>query len=287
MVDSVRKRLPPWLKTRLPSGEKYQFLRGLLHRVGLHTVCNSAICPNRGECWSRGVATFLIMGDVCTRSCRFCNVKTGKPYPLDKGEPAKVALAVHALRLRHVVITSVDRDDLDDGGASFFGNVIREVRRKNPACTIEVLVPDFKGSKEAADELLEASPDIFGHNVETVPSLYAAARRGSIYQRSLELLRHAAASGSGARAKSGLMVGLGEEAGELIQTIRDIHDTGCEILTIGQYLRPSPDHLEVRRFYPPEEFEEIRSKAMAMGFSHVMAGPLVRSSYLADLQIEG
>jgi len=240
--DSVKKRLPSWLKTKLPSGEKYQLLRRLLHGVGLHTVCNSAICPNRGECWSRGVATFLIMGDVCTRSCAFCNVMTGKPYPLDRGEPGRVALAVHALKLRHVVITSVDRDDLDDGGATFFGRVIREVRRKNPECAIEVLVPDFKGSAEAADEVLAASPDIFGHNVETVPSLYAAARRGSGYARSLDLLRHVAASGNDVRAKSGLMVGLGEEMEELRQTMRDIRDTGCEILTVGQYLQPSPGH---------------------------------------------
>jgi lipoic acid synthetase len=277
--------LPPWFRTKLPSGEGYQRLKAVLKEQDLPTVCNSAICPNRGECWSRGVATFLIMGDICTRSCKFCNVKTGRPDPLDEKEPVKVAKAIRALGLRHVVITSVDRDDLPDGGASFFALVVEETRKMNPNCTIEVLVPDFKGSEEAADKVIEAAPDIFGHNIETVPSLYPLARRGSLYQRSLGVLRHTAGSGKGIRVKTGLMVGLGEGRGELLITMREISETGCGILTVGQYLRPSPKHLVVNRFYEPEEFDELREEAIALGFTHVMAGPLVRSSYLADLQV--
>jgi lipoic acid synthetase len=285
MDGSVVNRLPEWFKTKLPSGEKYRHLRRILAESMLLTVCDSAICPNRGECWSRGVATFLIMGDVCTRSCRFCNVKTGKPAPLDDEEPQNVSSAIRNLGLRHVVITSVDRDDLPDGGASFFAEVIKEVKGRNSNCTVEVLVPDFKGSHDAAYRVLGAVPDIFGHNIETVPSLYHKARRGSIYRRSLDVLRSASEFGGGTLVKSGLMVGLGEEREELFQTMQDIRETGCMILTIGQYLSPSRAHLEVRKFYPPAEFDEIRNEALAMGFSKVMAGPLVRSSYLADLQI--
>jgi len=280
------KRLPPWVRTRLPSGKRFLRLRDLLRREGLPTVCESAICPNRGECWSRGVATFLIMGDVCTRACRFCNVKTGRPGPLDGSEPLRVARAVRELALRHVVITSVDRDDLSDGGASFFAGVIQAVRVENPACTVEVLVPDFKGSQDAADRVIDASPDIFGHNIETVPSLYSRVRRGSVYLRSLDLLRHADVRG-GVRVKTGIMVGLGECRDELRRTMEEIQETGCEILTIGQYLRPSPAHHEVRKFYTPGEFDELRQEAISMGFPRVMAGPLVRSSYLADQQIAG
>ncbi len=281
-----RAHLPAWFRTRLPNGAAYRLLSGIIRRESLHTVCDSAICPNRGECWSRGVATFLIMGDVCTRSCAFCNVRTGRPGPLDDGEVAGVALAVRDLRLRHVVITSVDRDDLPDGGASFFSRVIREVRHKAPGCAIEVLVPDFRGSHADATIVMEAAPEFFGHNIETVPSLYRVARRGSVYERSLSLLRFAAGRG-GMVVKTGLMVGLGEKMGELLETMAQIRETGCEMLTVGQYLQPSPAHLPVRRYYEPGEFGEIRETAMSMGFSHVTAGPLVRSSYLADLQASG
>ncbi len=278
-------RLPPWFKIKLPSGSAYQRLKRVLADEKLPTVCNSAICPNRGDCWSRGVATFLIMGDICTRACGFCNVRTGRPAPLDEDEPRKVSRAIRSLGLLHVVITSVDRDDLPDGGASFYARMIEEVRSGNPDCVIEILTPDFKGSRESIDLVIRAAPDIFGHNIETVPSLYRLARRGSVYGRSLDLLRQVAGEMDGIRVKSGLMTGLGETREELRQTMRDIRETGCEMLTLGQYLRPSPDHLEVKRFYSPEEFEEIREEAIAIGFSRVMAGPLVRSSYLADLQV--
>ena len=284
-VESNGGHLPVWFKTRLPSGEKYRRLRRMLDEEKLPTVCESAICPNRGECWSRGVATFLIMGEVCTRACGFCNVKTGRPAALDVEEPRKVSRAIKALGLRHVVITSVDRDDIMDGGASFYGRVIDEVRMGNPECTIEVLTPDFKGNREAIDVVIQAAPDIFGHNIETVPSLYHLARRGSAYERSLDLLRQVSSSSNDIRVKSGLMVGLGEEREELHRTMRDIRSTGCDILTVGQYLRPSPSHLEVERYCPPEEFDEIRDEAISMGFARVIAGPLVRSSYLADLQV--
>jgi lipoic acid synthetase len=227
------------------------------------------------------------MGDICTRACGFCGVRTGRPAPLDEDEPRKVSRAIRSLDLRHVVITSVDRDDLPDGGASFYARVVAEIRARNPGCVIEILTPDFKGSHESIDMVIQAVPDIFGHNIETVPSLYRIARRGSIYERSLDLLRQVAGGVNGIRVKSGLMTGLGETREELRQTMRDIRDTGCEMLTVGQYLRPSPDHLEVHRFYSPEEFEEIRVEAIAIGFSRVMAGPLVRSSYLADQQVSG
>jgi lipoic acid synthetase len=281
----VKKSLPPWFKTKFPSGDRYRYLKRVLEEGNLPTVCNSAICPNRGECWSRGVATFLIMGDVCTRACGFCKVRTGKPDPLDTNEPGRVSRAIRDLELRHVVITSVDRDDLPDGGASFFARVVDEVRRGNPECTVEVLTPDFKGLGEAIDTVVWSAPRIFGHNIETVPSLYPVARRGSVYRRSLDLLQRVTMSDNGILVKSGLMVGLGEGRDELHRTMRDIRETGCEILTIGQYLNPSPKHLDVVRYYSPEEFVELREEGIALGFSRVMSGPLVRSSYLADLQI--
>jgi lipoic acid synthetase len=282
-----RGRLPAWFRTRLPTGERYRRLRRILDEERLPTICNSAICPNRGECWSRGIATFLILGDVCTRACAFCNVKTGRPAAADEGEPARVARAVRDLGLRHVVITSVDRDDLPDGGAGHYARVIDAVRAAAPGCAVEVLVPDFRGDLEAADRVIGAAPEVFGHNIETVPSLYRTARRGSDYGRSLGLLRHVAEAGAGMLVKTGLMVGLGETRDELRRTMAEIRGTGCGMLTVGQYLRPSPAHLDVVRFYDPEEFAEIRAEALSLGFTRVMAGPMVRSSYLADAQVAG
>jgi lipoic acid synthetase len=247
----------------------------------LHTVCEEAHCPNLGECWARGTATFMILGDVCTRACGFCAVKTGRPgAPPDPEEPRRVADAARRMRLRHAVVTSVDRDDQADGGASIFAATIREIRERVPGCAVEVLIPDFKGRWDALAVVLEARPDILNHNVETVPRLYRRARAGASFPRSLELLRRS--KEAALLTKSGVMVGLGEERAELEQTIREIRDAGTDILTVGQYLRPSPQHLPVVRYYPPEEFAELRQLALGLGYAHVESGPLVRSSYHAE-----
>jgi lipoic acid synthetase len=275
---------PAWIRARAPQGAGYENLRTLVRGLELHTVCEEAHCPNLGECWGRGTATFMILGDVCTRACGFCAVKTGLPgRPPDPEEPGRVADAVARMHLRHAVVTSVDRDDQKDGGAAAFAATIREIRARVPTCTVEVLIPDFKGRWDALQTVLEARPEILNHNVETVPRLYRRARSGANFARSLELLRRSRQQGL--VTKSGIMVGLGEERAEVDETIRAIRDTGTEILTIGQYLRPSPRHLPVERYYPPEEFAELKSLALGLGFAHVESGPLVRSSYHAEEQI--
>jgi lipoic acid synthetase len=275
---------PAWIKARAPMGEGYERLRLLMRELNLHTVCEEARCPNVGDCWNRGTATFMILGDVCTRACGFCAVKTGLPgRPPDPGEPQRVADAVARMGLRHAVITSVNRDDQRDGGASIFAACIRELRARIPGCTVEVLIPDFKGDWSALEVVLDARPDILNHNTETVPRLYRTVRPGARFSRSLELLQRS--KQAGLLTKSGIMVGLGEEWAELEETIRAIRESGTDVLTVGQYLRPSPDHVPLLRYYTPEEFARLKELALALGYAHVESGPLVRSSYHADEQI--
>ncbi len=272
---------PAWIKARAPIGENYERLRGLMRELDLHTVCEEAHCPNVGECWNRGTATFMILGDVCTRACGFCAVKTGLPgLTPDPEEPRRVANAVARMGLRHAVITSVNRDDQRDGGAAIFAAVIREIRTCVPGCAVEVLIPDFKGDWAALQTVLTARPDILNHNTETVPRLYRTVRPGASFPRSLELLRRS--KEAGLLTKSGIMVGLGEERDEVFETIRAIRDAGTDVLTVGQYLRPSPDHLPLVRYYSPEEFDQIRDFGKGLGYAHVESGPLVRSSYHAE-----
>jgi lipoic acid synthetase len=275
---------PAWIKARAPMGERYERLRDLMRGLDLHTVCEEARCPNLGDCWNRGTATFMILGDVCTRACGFCAVKTGLPGGApDRQEARRVADAVARMGLRHAVITSVNRDDQPDGGAGVFADCIREIRERVPGCAVEVLVPDFKGDPDALRVVVEARPDILNHNTETVPRLYREVRPGARFTRSLELLARSKAAGL--LTKSGIMVGLGEEWGEVEDTIRAIREAGTDILTVGQYLRPSLQHLPVRRYYAPEEFERIKAFGLSLGYGHVESGPLVRSSYHAEEQV--
>src|SRR5437867_1435152 len=275
---------PEWIKARAPIGANYERLRGVMRDLGLHTVCEEARCPNIGDCWNRGTATFMILGDVCTRACGFCAVKTGLPrLPPDPREPERVAEAAARMDLRHAVITSVNRDDQRDGGAGVFAECIRKIRELIPGCTVEVLIPDFKGNWEALQKVIEAAPEILNHNTETVPRLYRHVRPGARFERSLELLRRAKATGL--TTKSGMMVGLGEEPEEVRDTLGRIREAGTCILTVGQYLRPSPDHLPIARYYAPSEFEEIKLYALSLGYRHVESGPLVRSSYHAQEQV--
>jgi lipoic acid synthetase len=277
---------PPWLKVRAPGSPGYLRLKGLVRELGLHTVCEEASCPNIGECWHHGTATFMILGGVCTRSCGYCNVTHGRPEPVDPDEPARVADAVRALGLAYAVVTSVDRDDLPDFGASAFAATIRAIRARVPSCRVEVLVPDFQGSEASLRTVLEARPDVLNHNVETVPRLYRTARPGGRYARAIELLARARRIAPDIPTKSGLMVGLGERWDEIVGVLRDLRAAGCAIVTIGQYLRPSPAHLPMARYYHPDEFAELKRIGLAMGFAHVEAGPLVRSSYHAHEQAE-
>lgn len=278
----LSKRHYPWLKVKLPHGDNYVELKQLVRAKRLHTVCESASCPNIGECWNQKTATFMILGDVCTRSCGFCDVKTGRPQGLDGEEPIRVAEAVKLLKLNHAVITSVNRDELPDGGAAIWAATIRQLRALNPGCTLEALVPDFEGLEASLLTVLQAKPDILAHNTETVPRLYRTVRPQAKYPRSLELLQRAKKQGF--VTKSGLMVGLGEAWEELRQVMRDLCAVHCDILTIGQYLQPSRQHLPVLRIYTPEEFQHLRQEGLAYGFRHVEAGPLVRSSYHAGEQ---
>jgi lipoic acid synthetase len=277
------RRRPEWLKVRLPHGPAYQEVRDLVESNELHTVCQEARCPNMGECWGRRTATFMILGDVCTRSCGFCAVKTGRPMGLDLDEPLRVAEAIARLDLRHAVITSVNRDELEDGGAGIFAETIRQSRRRNPACRIEVLIPDFKGSYEALKLVIDARPDILNHNTETVPSLYRTVRPQGRYQWSLDLLERAKRHGR--ITKTGLMLGLGESLDEVRVVMGDLRQREVDILTLGQYLQPTKRHLPVARFVTPEEFCSLREEGLAMGFRYVESGPLVRSSYHADEQV--
>jgi lipoic acid synthetase len=277
---------PAWLKARAPMGENFHHLKKLARGLGLHTVCESAQCPNIGECWNHGTLTFMLLGDICTRRCGFCAVRKGKPQPLDYGEPRRVAEAIAALRVKHAVITSVNRDDDQVGGARIFAETIGQVRELAPECRVEVLIPDFQGFEEPLRIVLDAGPDVLNHNTETVPRLYRAVRSGARYRRTLDLLEKAKRLSPGMLTKTGVMVGLGEEMGELIEVFRDLGKRKVDILTVGQYLRPSPDHLPVARFYPPEEFRLLKQEALRFGFRHVESGPLVRSSYHAHEQAE-
>jgi lipoic acid synthetase len=272
---------PDWLKVRAPGSPNYTRLKGLMRELGLHTVCEEAQCPNIGECWHHGTATFMILGEVCTRACAYCAVSHGRPAPADAGEAERVGRAIETLGLTYVVITSVDRDDLPDGGAAIFADTIRETRARRPQCRIEVLIPDFQGEAASLHTVLDARPDIMNHNVETVPRLYRMARSGGRYSRTLELLDRSRRYAPDIPTKTGLMVGLGEEHDELVATFKDLRDAGCQILTIGQYLRPSARHAPMTRYYHPDEFRELKRVALDLGFVHVESGPLVRSSYHA------
>jgi len=272
---------PDWLKVRAPGSPSYQRLKGLMRDLNLHTVCEEARCPNIGECWAHGTATFMILGDVCTRACAYCAVAHGRPGSVDTQEPARVADAIRTLDLTYVVITSVNRDDLDDGGASIFAATIRETRARSPECRIEVLIPDFQGDEHALRAVLDAQPDVVNHNTETVPRLYRMARSGGRYARTIELLTRSRRYAPHIPTKTGLMVGLGEEHDELVAMFKDLREAGCEILTVGQYLRPTAAHAPIVRYYHPDEFIALKQIALDLGFVHVESGPLVRSSYHA------
>ncbi len=284
-VVPIDRSRPEWLKVRLPTGPTYENLRRLMRSKELHTVCEEAHCPNMAECWGAGTATFMILGDTCTRSCGFCAVKTGRPGVVDVDEPQRVGEAVAQMALGHAVVTSVNRDELPDGGAEIFAETIREIRRQSPSTTVEVLIPDFVGRPESLDAVLAARPEILNHNVETVPRLYPRVRPQARYERSLEVLRRTKQRAPDLVCKSGIMVGLGETRDEVVATMRDIASQGTDILTVGQYLRPSPVHLPIERYWTPSEFDELRDTGMTMGFRHVEAGPLVRSSYHAERHV--
>jgi lipoic acid synthetase len=279
------RRRPPWIKVKAPGGDEYQKVYSLMRSKALHTVCEEAQCPNLGECWGRGTATFLMMGDVCTRSCGFCDIKTGRPSPLDWAEPNRVAESVRAMNLRHVVITSVNRDERADGGAPIFAMVIRRIRQLQPGCSIEVLIPDFKGSETALKIVMDAQPEILNHNVETVPRLFKKVQPQDNYEWALKTLRNAKAMDPLVLTKSGIMVGLGETFDEVVEVMRDLAGCGVDILTIGQYLQPSKQHLPIERYYTPEEFDRFQEIGKELGFKWVESGPLVRSSYRADQQV--
>jgi len=286
-IEAARKvpaPKPEWLKARAPMGENYHQLKRLARGKGLHTVCESAQCPNIGECWQHKTATFMLLGNLCTRRCGFCAVPKGKPEAIDWDEPRRVAEAVADLGLKHAVITSVNRDDDLLGGARIFAQVIEEIRKHAAGCRVEVLIPDFQGNEEAIRTVVEARPEVLNHNTESVPRLYRAVRIGARYERTLRLLEYAKELNPGGVTKSGVMVGLGEETHELLQVFRDLAAVGCDILTIGQYLRPSRNHLPMARIYTPREFAELKAAALEMGFRHVESGPLVRSSYHAHEQ---
>jgi lipoic acid synthetase len=286
LTPPVRLPKPEWLRAKAPVGDNFHNLKKLARGLGLHTVCESAQCPNIGECWNHKTATFMLLGNICTRRCGFCAVPKGRPGPIDGDEPRRVAEAVLRLGLKHAVVTSVNRDDDNVGGAKVFAETIREIRELTPDCRIEVLIPDFQGLEVPLKIVLEARPDVLNHNTETVPRLYRSVRSGARYQRTLTLLENAKRFAPGMVTKSGVMVGLGESTDELIAVFRDLGIRGVDILTVGQYLRPSRDHLPIARFYTPEEFRELRNEALRFGFRHVESGPMVRSSYHAHEQAE-
>lgn len=279
-----RVRHPRWLKVPLPAGKNFQDVRKLVTEHHLHTVCQSAHCPNIGDCWGHRTATFMILGDICTRNCRFCAVRSGKPQAVDQDEPKRVADAVKTLSLRYTVVTSVTRDDLPDGGASIFADTIREIKNAVPTCQVEILIPDFRGSESALAIVIEAKPDVLNHNIETIPSLYPLVRPEADYYRSLKMLQNAKQTGM--KTKTGLMLGLGETNDEVLAVMHDLRKIDCDILTLGQYLQPSSKHLLIDRYLTPEEFDWFKQTAEKMGFRHVEAGPLVRSSYHAASSFE-
>ena len=280
----MQTKRPDWLRVKLPGGEAYHRMKDLLKTANLHTVCEEAVCPNIGECFGQATATFLILGDVCTWRCNFCAVTKGVPSALEEREPEKIAQAVEQIGLRHVVITSVTRDDLPDGGADHYAKTIKTIRTQNPTCTIEVLIPDFKGSENALEMVLNESPHILNHNLETVPRLYPNVRPGADYERSLSLLEKAKELDPELTTKSGLILGMGEEHEEIIDVMKGLREIGCDILTIGQYLCPGKGFLPIKRFYHPDEFKRLRHEGEKMGFRHIESGPLVRSSYHAAEQ---
>jgi len=280
----VRQPKPEWLRAKAPVGDNFHNLKKLARGLGLHTVCESAQCPNIGECWNHRTATFMLLGDICTRRCGFCAVPKGKPEAIDWDEPQRVAEAVAKLGLKHAVVTSVNRDDDNAGGARIFAETIRQIRALTPDCRVEVLIPDFQGLEEPLRIVLDARPDVLNHNTETVPRLYRVVRSGARYQRTLDLLENAKKFSPGMDTKSGVMVGLGESMDELVEVFRDLGGRGVDILTVGQYLRPSKDHLPIARFYTPAEFHQMKEEALRFGFRHVESGPLVRSSYHAHEQ---
>jgi len=284
--DPLPQRKPEWLKVKAPGGDNYLRLKQLMRELQLHTVCEEAHCPNIGECWQHGTATFMILGDVCTRNCAYCAVSHGRPPAYDIEEPARVAEAIAQLALRHAVITSVDRDDLPDFGAFIFAETIRQVRQRLPGCSIEVLVPDFQGNEASIRQVVEARPDIYNHNTETVPRLYKKARPGGRYERLLEIFRIVRRLDPGLPTKTGIILGLGETNEEVLEVMRDLRAVDVDILTLGQYLRPSDGHIALDRYVTPEEFRWFREQGMAMGFRHVESGPLVRSSYHAWEQVQ-
>ncbi len=277
------RRLPGWLKMQRASGGNYSVVKRLVEKNNLHTICTSGNCPNIGECWNAGTATFMILGDICTRACKFCATKCGKPFPPDEDEPVRLAEAIKTLKLKHCVITSVDRDDLPDSGASFWAEVISTVRKTNPGTTIETLIPDFDGRPENIQRIIDEHPDVISHNIETVKRLTPLIRTKAKYERSLAVIKYI--SGKRITSKSGFMLGLGENEPEILETINDLRDAGCKILTIGQYLKPSKGHMEVVEYYPPEKFEYYRLAALSTGFSIVESSPLVRSSFHAEKHV--
>ncbi|HET7550952.1 MAG TPA: lipoyl synthase [Gemmatimonadaceae bacterium] len=285
-ASQLPERKPAWLKVRAPGGPNYSRLRHLMRELDLHTVCEEAHCPNVGECWEHGTATFMILGDVCTRNCAYCAVAHGRPPKYDIEEPSRVAAAVEEMRLRHAVITSVDRDDLPDFGAWIFAETIREIKQRLPDCSVEVLVPDFQGNEDSIRAVLEARPDIYNHNTETVPRLYKRCRPGGRYERVMKIFRLVKEIAPDIPSKTGIILGMGEVKEEIVQTMRDLRAVDVDILTLGQYLRPSDSHIPLDRYYTPEEFAELRDIGLEMGFRHVESGPLVRSSYHAWEQVQ-
>ena len=286
MPVTLHEKRPEWLKARAPGGENFHELKVLTNHLRLHTVCESARCPNIGECWNQRTATFMILGDVCTRRCGFCAVPKGAPLPVDYQEPERVASAVVHLGLMYAVVTSVNRDDRKDGGAELFALTIGAIRRQKPDCLVEVLIPDFQGSREALEAVIAARPDVLDHNIETVPRLYRQVRPGARYEQSLRLIATVGKIDPTITTKSGMMLGLGEDTNEVLAAMKDLRDHDCQILTLGQYLRPSAGHLPIARYYSPAEFEDFKKEGERMGFRHVEAGPLVRSSYHARKQLE-
>ncbi len=282
--NSTPVRKPNWLRVKLPTGENYRAVRNVVDQYKLHTICESGRCPNMGECWGEGTATFMILGNICTRSCGFCNVATGRPLPVDWDEPDRVARSIQRMKIKHAVLTSVDRDDLPDGGSIIWGETVRAVRRLSPGTTMETLIPDFRGITDQIDRLIEAAPEVVSHNMETVRRLTRQVRIQAQYDRSLEVLSYLKANGVN-RTKTGIMLGLGETEDELYQTLDDVRAVGVDVVTLGQYLQPSPRHLPVQRFVEPDEFERLGAYARTLGFRHVESSPLVRSSYHAERHV--
>jgi len=281
--DNTRVKKPGWLRVKLPTGESYKHVRGLVDKHKLHTICESGNCPNMGECWGEGTATFMILGNTCTRSCGFCAVATGRPDPVDWDEPQRVAEAIHLMKVKHAVITSVDRDEIKDGGSIIWYNTIRAVKSLNPDTTLETLIPDFKGQKENIQRVIDAAPEVVSHNIETVERLTRSVRIQAKYWRSMEVIR--TLKQGGMRTKSGIMLGLGETKEEVTQSLRDLMENGCDVVTIGQYLQPTKKHLTLQRFVHPDEFEEYKEIGYQLGLDYVESGPLVRSSYHSERHV--